>query len=176
MIIIIKYIALFAVFFVAMLAQASFLPYFNILGTVPNIVFTLFFVMAFFESKKEPYEGFVTAVTAGFFLDIFVPSFFGVSIISLLAVYYLQKLITRVIKEPREKYSVYHFIPFFALGFVAYKAIMYGFSILFEFPMNVGVHAAGELLFSIPFAVAGFYVYKIFFRSAERQENQLKLL
>ena len=78
---IIKYTITTILFFVLSLIQSSFLPFFSIVGQIPNLVFILFYVILFFDNRGE---SFFWAILVGFLLDVFMPSYFGISIISLL--------------------------------------------------------------------------------------------
>src|SRR3989344_8367651 len=160
----VKQIIIVALFFLFTLLQASFLPYFNILGAVPNLVFIMFFTIAFFENKHSYALGFFTAVVAGFFLDMILPFFFGISILSLIAIYFLAKLAGHFLREGEDKYPMKYFIPMFSVAFVAYYAALYVLSSFAKVQSDFGVVTGISLGYSLVFALIGFFVYKTLFK------------
>ena len=120
-----KYPIIILTLFVAALLQISFLPYFNVMGYFPNMIFIIFFTLIFFEAKKEYDLGFVVSLAAGFFLDIILPSYFGISIISLLIVYSFKKIAMHFLKENPDEFSVFYFIPLFLICFISYNSLLY---------------------------------------------------
>src|SRR3989344_5017254 len=86
-------------FYILSLLQISFLPHFSILGITPNLVFILFFILIFFGKPDEYHQGIFFAFIAGFILDAFSPFYFGLSILSLLAIYFFMKLAIYFLKE-----------------------------------------------------------------------------
>ena len=168
----IKYIIITLLFFCFALLQNSFFPYFNILGATPNLVFVLFFILICFEPPAQP-EGFFTAIIAGFFYDIFLPSFFGFSIIAFLVIYFLNKSAMHFLKDSQEKYRIFYFIPVFSAGFIINNLMLYGFSIIFRFHFNFSPVLLISLLYSLIFACASFYIYRKF--NPGVPDNQLKL-
>ena len=165
-----KYIIIALIFFVLALFQTSFLPYFNIAGTVPNLVFILFFILTFFDESGNYYEGFFLSIIAGFLLDVFSPSYFGISIVSLLIIYFTTKSINYFLKEREEKYIIIYFLLIFLLCFFVYHLFLYMFldSIIFNENMTI------EFLYNLGFALIGFYPCQTFFM-AYKNKRQLKL-
>lgn len=168
----IKYLITTLLFFIFAIIQNSFLPYFNIMGVVPNLIFALFFILIFFENTDE---GFFHAIVAGFFLDIFLGSYFGISIISLVIVYFFQKLIFHFFEKDKNKYIILNFIIVFSLGFVLYSVLLYLFSIIFNFEFNLGWNLVVSLINNLIIGTLGFYIHEIFIKS-DNSHNQLKLL
>lgn len=172
-----KYPFTIVLFFLFVILQTSFLTYFDIIGAVPNIVFILFFILVFFEDKNQYDFGFWTAVVAGFFLDVFLPSYFGISIISLLIVYFLVKISIQFLKEWASKFPIFYFIPIFLGCFFVHNAFLQLSSWLFGFPFHnisgIKVLIAGT--YNLVIASGGFYIYKKLVRK-NNDENQLKLL
>ena len=176
-----KYPILFLLFFIAAIMQASLLPYILIWGAMPNLIFIIFFIVIFFEdlplqeSSHQSSEGFFLALAAGFFLDILFPSYFGVSIIALLAIYFLKKATAHFLQQTNDTYLIFYFIIMFALGFAVYQGFVYVFSLLFHIEFLVGFYISAQLFYNILVAFLGFYIYKIFLWQ-QGSNNQLKLL
>ena len=162
-------------FFILAIIQASFFPYFAIMGAVPNVVFALFFILIFFEEKQEYSVGFFTAILAGFFMDVFLPFYFGVSMIILLSIYFLQKLVVGFLKEGQDKYPILYFIPTFSACFILYYAAWYLVSLFSSIKLNFGFITLVSLAYTLVFACIGFYLYKKFFYKKD-EGKQLKLL
>lgn len=131
--------------------QNSFLAHFNIFGAVPNVLFIFFFLLIFFEGQKSYYQIISWSVVAGFFLDIFSPSYFGVSIIVLLLIGILTKKIINFLKEKKDKYPVVYFIPLFLGFFMSYEIIL---RLSFNWIIYV------EIIYNLTLAFLGFYIYK----------------
>ncbi len=169
-----KYAIIFFLFFIFTIIQASFLPYFNIKGSLINLNFILFFILIFFESKNEYKIGFFTVIIDGFFLDLFLPFYFGISIISLLVVYFLEKFTIHFLKEGQDKYPLSYFIPIFSISFIFYNILLYLLLMLFHLSFNLGFNTVISLIYNLFFAVIGFYIYK---KIANKNiaDNQLKL-
>jgi len=167
-----KHTIIFLLFFILALLQTSFLPYFSIMGSILNIVFILFFILIFFGENEEE---FFIPITAGFFLDTFLTSYFGISIISLLAVYIFQKFITHFFKISRNDYFIFYFIVLFLINFILYNVVLYLFSIITHFKFDLGWNVIIGLIYNLTFACVGFYIYKKFIKKDDLK-NQLKLL
>lgn len=170
-----KYIIFFALFFFLALFQASFLPYFAIASASANLVFVLFFLVIFFERDRGFENGFFAAVVAGFFSDMFLPSYFGLSIATFLIIYFANKFSSRLFREGESPYLVFYFTGAFCLSLLAYQTALYGASSLLGFEFHFGVTPLiASLLYSLAFALPGFYLFKALF--SKDTDNQLKLL
>ena len=155
-----KYVIIFLLFFIVSLLQVSFFPYFNILGASPDLVFILFFILIFSAQENENYDVLFFAITAGFFSDILLLSYFGLSMVSFLAAYCFKKLIVHFMKEARNKYLVFYFIPVFSACFVLHRFVLYVFSIFLHFEFNFGSTIFISLMYNLVFACIGFYAYR----------------
>ena len=109
------------------------------------------------------------------FLDMFIDSYFGISITSLIIVYFLQKLIFHFLEKNKEEYFVLNFIIMFSISFILYNLLLYSFSIVFNFEINLGWNLMVNLIHNLIFAIIGFYFYKFFIKEDD-SSNQLKLL
>ena len=167
-----KYLLITLIFYIFTLLQISFLPYVTMINLMPNFIFTLFFILIFFDEKNER---FFTALIAGFFLDLLLPFYFGVSIISILVIYFLHKLINYFFKKDQNKYLIFYFITIFSISFILYNLLLYLFSIIFHFGFILGWNIMMSLIYNLIFAIIGFYTYKKFVKQND-PENQLKLL
>lgn len=191
-----KYPIIIFIFFIASLFQVSFLPHFGIMGGIPDFIFILFFILIFFNppshetsarqrKPNEYYYAFFLVIVAGFFSDVFLPSYFGISMISFLVVYYFKKLIVYFMKEVKDKYFIFYFIPIFSLCFILNAVILYLFSIFLLFLPRSGIPFVGQfdlgpiilirLVYSLVFACIGFYIYEKISNFLNK-DRQLKLL
>lgn len=166
-----KYPIIILLFWLLAILQNSFFAYFS-----TNLIFILFFVIIFFENKKSYNMGFWVTIISGFFLDIFLPSYFGISIISLLIIYFLEKLTIHFLKDSQNKSPIFYFIPLFLICFIVYNSTLTLFALLlnfqFNFLLNIGIFS---LFINLVISCAGFYIYDKFIRKG-RREDQLKLL
>ena len=179
----IKLLILIVLFSFFAILQNSFFTYFSVMGSSVNLVFILFFILIFFynrsaDEKESDSYIILLAVVAGFFLDLFLPIYFGVSIISLLIIYIIEKFITHLMVQNREKNLIFYFICMFSLSFIVYQILLYislkllGVHFL---GLSFSVHTLGYLIYNLCFACIGFYLYKKFFHNVANN-NQLKLL
>ena len=174
-----KYPITIFIFFILALFQNSFLPFFNVMGVVPNLIFILFFILTFFGKSNEYNKGFFTAIVAGFFLDLFLPFYFGLSIISLLIVYFLIKIIIYFLRDlpaqtgRQDKYLIFYFLSIFLFSFLVYNVLssllFNSFYLKLDFNKTIFV----SFLYNLIFACFGFYIYK--FIKKDSSDNQLKL-
>ena len=171
---ILAFAALFLLMFLCSALQRSFLPYFSVMSAIPNLVFTIFFLLIFFEPKYEYATGIFAVTAAGFLLDIPLSPYFGIAMGSLVAVYAFRKAIIFFLKEGTGNYRMFHFLALFCAGFLGYQGLLHAGLVLVGRPEPLGLTPVISLLYSLPFAVAGFYLYNLV---AERQaqNKQLKL-
>jgi len=157
-----KFLAIILFFYFLTLFQNSFVSHFAIFGVFPNLVLILFCLLSFFENSHRYFNIFL-ALTAGFFLDIFSNSFFGVSIFSFIIIYFFIKETIHFLRDISQEYSVIYFI----LTFI-FSIILYGFFFgLFSRFLNHsslslfgGYALVAKIAYNLPFAVAGFYLLK----------------
>lgn len=112
------------VFLILLLAviQASFLPHFELLGSVPNLM--LVFVISWCILKNYK-KGLLSAVLGGFFLDLFSSIFFGLNMISLLVVMIVVYLITTNFVDVNNVYT--------RIGVISLATVFYYLFILLIF-------------------------------------------
>ncbi len=169
-----KYAAAALIFFISSLLQASFFPYFSIMGATPSLVFTLFFLILFFEHSLGRGLGLGSAIIAGIISDMFLSSPFGVCILAFLAVYFLHALIGHFFSDSQSNYRILYFIAMFCVLFVAYYSLLQLAAVLFGGQGVLGMVTFINLAYSLVFATLGFYAGKTFL--PEDINNQLKLL
>ena len=169
-----KYVIIAMLFFIFSWLQASFLPYFSVLGAIPNLIFILFFIIVFFEQSSGRAVPITTAIIAGIISDLFLPSPFGVSIAAFLVIYFLYRIISHFLRSGQSDHLVFYFIGMFSVLFVAYHALLYLAGMLFPVEASLGATTFISLVYSLAFGLAGFYVGKALF--AKSFDNQLKLL
>lgn len=169
---IIKYIITALLFFVLSIVQSSFLPFFSVIGQVPNLVFILFYLILFFDNRGE---SFFWAIIAGFLLDVFMPSYFGISIISLLVIYLLKKILDYFLKDIQGKYFIVYLIFLFSINFVIYNVLVYISYLILGSSYELSLSLMVSLAYNIIILLPVFYIYKLIARP-DYLENQLKLL
>ena len=156
-----KYFTLILLFCLIAILQSSIMIYFSILGFIPNIIFILFLVIIFFEEKNEYDLGFWSLVIAGFFMDILLPYFFGISLITLLIIYILEKFALHFLKEGSSRFTIFYFIPMFIGCFMIYNAILYLISLIFNFNISFQINSLIiSSIYNLIFACIIFYTYK----------------
>jgi len=143
-------------FYFFALLQSSFLIYFNLFGTVPNLIFILFFILVFFSEKDSYYRLFFCAIMAGTFLDIFSVSKFGISIILLTLIGLAVKKIQTLLKERDDNYPFAYFFSLFLGSLLAYNLLSQNISI------NFNQRFFTEIVYSSVIAILGFFIYKKF--------------
>lgn len=164
----IKYLVITLLFYFFAVLQNSFFVHFNILGTAPNFVFILFFILIFFSPHKGLYswEDLFYSVIAGFFLDVFYYSYFGVSFVLLSIIAVIIKKLLSSLKQRKDKYSIVYFIPLFFIFFVIYSVLsgiyFYFFSVSGSSIVSyvIGWIFLVKIIYNCIFAVIGFYIYK----------------
>ncbi|HCC59780.1 MAG: hypothetical protein A2402_00085 [Candidatus Staskawiczbacteria bacterium RIFOXYC1_FULL_37_43] len=166
-------IAIILFYFFALL-QNSFFAHFIFLGGSLNPVFILFFLLVFFEDKRNYFYIILYAVTAGFFLDVFSYLNLGTSIILLAALAVFTKKIQSSLKEERDSYPLTHFSSLFLVCFAAYKLFV---SLLSFFPFFSPVYLAfgwnflAEIIYSLFFANITFYIYKKYLKPKDNSRQ-----
>ncbi len=182
-----KYPIIILSFFILALLQNSFLPYFNIMGVVPNLIFILFFILIFFSVREKVednfnqyYDGFFISIFAGFFLDIFSSIYLpdgrqvlGISIIYLLIVYLLVKISMYFLRERQDKYLIFYFLSIFLFSFFIYNIFLNLLSNNFSLALDFNRAIFISFLYNLILAYSGFYIHK--FIRQEKNDNQLKL-
>jgi hypothetical protein len=157
----VKYIILTILFFILALAQASFFPYFNILGIVPNFVFILFISLLFFCRQDKVFLIF-TSIIAGFFLDVFSNLFFGSFIISFFIIYIFAGRFLKNLIETKERFPFLHFAFFFILAYAFNKLFLsiINFVSYHQYSESLSWIILVEIAYNLLFATIGFYVFK----------------
>jgi len=159
-----KKLVIILFFYFLVLFQNSFLNHFSIEGVVPNFVLILLCLLVFFENPHK-YFGIIPAVFAGFFLDIFSKSFFGVSVLTMVVIYFLIKELIHILRDTGQKHSFFYFIPIFILSLIFYDFFLILFSYLID--RSVLFSFSGYVLvvkgvYNLLFAIIGFFLFKKF--------------
>lgn len=172
-----KYLTFILLFFALGVLQNSLASFLNIAGAIPNLVFILFFAIIFFEGRNNYALGFQTVIIAGFFLDIFLPFYFGTSIAILLLIFLLENLAIAFVKEGFGKFSIFSFASLFLVCFILYGAFLYLFSLLFNSRLGFvfDYSMVANISYNLAVACVGFYIYRKFIKNIGAK-NQLKLL
>lgn len=151
-----RLLILFLLFGFLGILQTSFLAHFNIImGSTPNLVFILFFLVVFFSARSGPalgWEDILYSVIAGLFLDIFLFSYFGGAIVSLLIIAFILKRLLFLLKKTRDKYPIVYFAPLFVLSLIVFNLSQVMPRLSWAFLI--------EIVYNLVFALFGFYIYK----------------
>jgi len=142
-------------FYLLTLIQNSFFVHFNILGVVPNFIFILFFILVFFSSHKGLYswEDLFYSIIAGFFIDIFTYSHFGISFVLLSIIAVIAKKLLSSLRQRKDKHSIVYFVPLFLIFLTIYDVLSISY-------WNIDWALLIKIIYSCIFAVIGFYIYK----------------
>lgn len=157
-----KNLAIILFFYFFILLQSSFLTHFSIQEVVPNLVLILLCLLVFFENPHK-YLGIFPAIFAGFFLDIFAKSFFGVSILSMIIIYFLIKELVRILRDTIQQHSIFYFVPIFISCLILYDFFLVLFSYLIDHSISLsfdGYIILIKIFYNLVFAVIGFYLFK----------------
>ena len=163
-----KILILILFFYFLALFQDSFLSHFSVFGTSPNLILILFCLLSFFEGPYK-YSNVFLAIAAGFFLDIFSNSFFGVSIFSLIIIYFFIKKTIHILRDISQKYSIAYFIPIFIFCMILYDFFFGLFSYFFNrstlsLSFFGGYVLSIKVAYNLFFAIIGFYLLFCFNR------------
>jgi len=162
-------------FYFLAIIQNSFFVHFNFWGIFPNFILIFFVLLVFFSDKSG--EIIFYAVTAGLFLDIFHETYFGISIIILIAIGFFVKKIQLLLQETEDKYPLGHYLFLFLFSFIAYQItlILYlRFIDPIHLRMEIGLKHLFDALYNIFFASASFYIFRKF-ANISNDNKQLKM-
>jgi cell shape-determining protein MreD len=130
---------------------------------VPNLVFILFFTLAFFENKNKNYLIVFYAVLAGILLDVFSYTYLGPAIILLIIIGFLLKKAQALLKNRQNTFPFAYFLPLFIIFLSAYDFILDVY-LKFLDPGRISTFSATGIIFSIIYnsAIASmlFFIYK----------------
>jgi len=150
-----KYILAFFIFWLSIILQTSFLAHFSIFGGVVNLVFVLFFLFTFFENPGS-YFGVINAILAGFFLDVFSHTYFGLSIASLALIYFMNKYGIYILDKKKDKFPAIYFVPLFLISFILHNLIL-----------NLSSFNLSEIIYNLAVSLLLFYLYKKFAKPSQ---------
>ena len=166
-----KALFLIFLFYLFSLLQSSFFPYFNILGSVPNLVFILFFSIVFFDKKDRIYPTIIWAIIAGIFLDIFSYTRLGPSILSLVIVGFLLKKTQSALRRQEDNHPFVYFLPLFLVSFILYEFLLSAYMRFFDpshYWMSFGLSTVGGIIYNLLFASLVFLVFKKILTNAKK--------
>jgi len=161
-----KPLAITIIFYLFALLQSSFLVHFSLFGSTLNLVFTLFFLLVFFENKENIYSVIFVSALAGFFLDIFSYANFGPSIVLMIIIGSLLKRTQIALKNTKNNYPYAYFLPLFIVSFLAYNFFInlyLNFLVSDRIVINLGIDSFILVLDDLLVASLFFYVYKKYF-------------
>lgn len=166
-----KVLVIILLFYFFALLQNSFLPYFNLFGAVPNLVFIFFSLIIFFEDRPKGfqtnYQIIFWAVTAGFFLDILSYTYIGPSTVLLIAIGFTLKKLQSLLKNRDDNYPLIYFLPL-SIGLLLTYNLLMGLYLYFLDPNKItiafGLGTLFMVIYNLLAASAFFYLYKKFFR------------
>lgn len=185
-----KYAVAIVLFLLVFTIQYGFTPAFLSIGFSPNLIFALFFILLFAKNptsairqlaesggaKNHRETGLFFAAIAGVLSDIFLFPYFGPSIISFIVIVIFIKIIFNLIKEPVENKILVYFIICCAIFFILHNVILVSIAKIFQFSFNFSAKLfISDLLSTVFFAAAGFFVYRVIMNKL-RTQRQLKLL
>lgn len=143
------------------LLQGSFLAHFAIFGAVPDAIFALVILIAFFEKPKDYYSAYLV-VFAGLLQDILSNNFLGLSAVCLLLAYLIVKQ-SKVFLVDVKKNPVGHFIPVFIFCFAVYQTllrllVLLQGRVLFSYFISYTFLAA--VVYNLVLGLLGFFIVK----------------
>ena len=158
-----KILIIIILFYLFALLQNSFFTHFSFFGSIPNLIFILFFLLAFFEKKNNIYQVYFLAVIAGLLSDIFSYRYLGVSVVLLLIVGFLLKKTQFLLKNREDSHPFVYFLPLFLAYFVIYEVVLMIF-MRFADPahalINLDLRFLAGIIYNLLFASIFFYIYK----------------
>jgi len=145
-------------FYFLVILQGSFLVHFTVGNIVPNLVLISVVIFNFFEKSRKN-TGFLVAVIAGFYLDLYSAFPMGVFILSLLLLTFLIKKFFKFIGE--ENFFYFIFSLFFSLIFYRLFLFICDSFLRQSFYFNFNKLQLVELGYNFILGVLVFYFVKI---------------
>jgi len=150
-------------FYLFILLQNSFFVHYSLFGATPNLVFILFFLLAFFVKKDRNYQIIYLSAIAGILLDISSYAYLGVSIVVLMAIGFMLKKTQSSLKNMADSYPFAHFLPLFIVFFIVYRVLAMAY-LQFIDPshilMSFNLSFIAGIAYNTVFAVIGFWIFK----------------
>jgi len=149
-----KHIILIILFFLLAVLQISFFVHLNLFGVTPSLVFILFFLISFFNNKKDEVVGIAYAIFAGLILSIFSGGYkyFGGFSLILIFMYLLLKKVQNTLSEKKDRYPMLYFLPLFLIWVAVFEIIQNNF--IFESTLIF------RIIYGLFFAIAGYYIFR----------------
>ena len=158
------------------LLQNSFFAQVNFFGAAPNLVFSFFFVLAFFAKEDNTYYLIFLALIAGFFIDMFSFTYLFPSIIILIVAALLLKNIQSLLKNRDDNFPYIYFAPLFIIFILAYDALTDLYFYFFDFHkvmINFQSVTFFSMIYSLIFSSMFFYIFKKFLFNNRGSSNRL---
>jgi rod shape-determining protein MreD len=166
-----KILSIIILFYFFTLLQNSFFIHFNLFGSVPNIVFSFFFLLTFFEKKESDYYIFFLAILAGFLTDVFSYTYMGISVVLFSIIGILIKKIQLLLTSREDDFPFFYFLPLFILFLSVYNLLKYVCVQYLNFnriTMVYGPKIIISIIYSSMVASLFFYIYKWFMSKANK--------
>lgn len=157
-----KYLVITILFYLFTIFQNSFFAHFKFLGSVPNLVFILFFLLIFFD-KNINYEVVLFAGIAGILLDISSFAYLGPSIVLLLITGFLFKKTQLLLKNMEDSFPLIYFLPLFLFHFILYNILMMIYLRFWDTShtlISFDLKFIAGIAYNLFFALLGFWIFK----------------
>lgn len=159
----ILYLFVIALFYFFAILQNSFLIHFSMLGSVPNLVLILFFLLIFFEEKDNYFIPIFYAIGAGLILDLFFSIYFGVSMFIFLIIVFMIKIARKTLQERDNNFPFIYFLPLFTISLIIYNSLQRLFISNFNFAKVLLIFNQGlifEIIYNLIVVSIAFYFFK----------------
>lgn len=150
-------------FYFLALLQTSFIIHFTFWGIIPNFLFIVFFIYAFFVQKKPYLKIILIGFLAGFLLDVFSVLSIGISISLLIILGFITKKTQLMLKEGEDNLPYGYFMTLFVVNFVVYCLAIKLCYYFIGINLLRSIFVYGfllEIIYNAIFASIGFYMAK----------------
>lgn len=161
-----KHIIVFILLYFFALLQNSFFAHYKFFGIVPNLVFSLFFLIVFFSERSRQvfnWQIVFYALVAGLLMDIFTSSYLGVSVILLILIGFLLKITQALLKEDKSEFPFVSFLMLY-IGWLLVFDVLNMFYLRFidpsQAPLFIDWRFFAGKAYNLFFAAIIFWIYK----------------
>jgi hypothetical protein len=162
-----KVLAIIVLLYLFAVLQTSFFAHFSFFGAVPDLVFTLFFVLAFFSFSSQEgtaiYQIIFLSIGAGFFMDLFMHERLGPSILLLVIIGITLNGLQSSLKVREDAHPLVYFLPLFIISILAYDlflGIILHFLASGKITAFIGIKTIFSVAYDSVFAILFFYAYR----------------